>query len=114
MRRIRTHTSLRLVVLAGGLLIGILATTVLARTVLHRTPSAHSSAYRTLATPGNESDEAQALAQLDSYWSERLTYPTGRYNGLWLRRAAAQDENVRRDVPSPSDNGATSGTGSGG
>jgi hypothetical protein len=35
----------------------------------------------------------------DEYWNQRLTYPTGDYNEIWLRRAAAQAENVPVAVP---------------
>lgn len=101
MRRIRNIGSLRLFVLMGALGIGILATTVLARTVFHH--SAHNA--RLLATPGNELGEAADLGALDTYWSDRFTYPTGDYNGLWLRRAAAQDARVPRGVPSAADGG---------
>jgi hypothetical protein len=52
-----------------------------------------------LAAPGSERDEAAGLAQLDTYWSDRLTYPTGRFNPAWLRRAAAQDALVERGIP---------------
>src|SRR5215208_1715016 len=37
--------------------------------------------------------------QLESYWRDRVTYPTGHFNPGWLRKAAAQDAHVPRGVP---------------
>ena len=54
---------------------------------------------RYLAIPGHESEEAAALGRLDAYWNDRVTYPTGRFNPQWLRRAATQDEHVQRGIP---------------
>src|SRR4051812_14269233 len=102
MRRIRKTGSVRLFVLMGELLLGILATTVLVRTVFHQ--SAQPAALL-LATPGSEQGEAADLGRLDTFWSDRFTYPTGDYNGLWLRRAAAQDARVPRGVPGPNESG---------
>ncbi len=41
-----------------------------------------------MATPGD-----------GDYWALRVAYPTGRFNGAWLRAAAAQDRRVARGVP---------------
>src|SRR5213593_4222442 len=46
---------------------------------------------RYMPVPGVSSqDEAARLAQLEQYWRDRLTFPTGRLNPAWLRSAAAQ------------------------
>ncbi len=37
---------------------------------------------------------------MDSYWNDRLTYPTGRFNPAWLRSAARQNARMESRVPS--------------
>jgi hypothetical protein len=37
-----------------------------------------------------------------NFWNERVTYPTGKYNPLWLRHAATQAEKVKAAVPAGS------------
>ena len=48
---------------------------------------------------GNLQDEATGLAQLEQYWNDRLTYPTGRFNPAWVRAAAAQHARMPSSVP---------------
>ncbi|MDX6510516.1 MAG: hypothetical protein QOE36_20, partial [Gaiellaceae bacterium] len=52
--------------------------------------------YLPIAGSGEAGD---GLGQLEGYWSDRVTYPTGKYDPLWLRRAASQDARVPRGVP---------------
>src|SRR4030095_4006336 len=40
---------------------------------------------------GNLQGEAARLAELELYWQNRLTYPTGRFDPAWVRRRGAQD-----------------------
>lgn len=47
--------------------------------------------------PGGE--KAEDLGGLEQYWNDRLTYPTGRFNPAWIRRAVAQDKGIRRGTP---------------
>jgi hypothetical protein len=55
---------------------------------------------RFLPIPNGEAgEEAQALSALEQQWNDRLTYPTGRFNPGWVRRAAAQDAKVERVNP---------------
>ena len=60
--------------------------------VLHKS----AAPARYTATPDGESD---SVGLLESYWSDRVTYPTGHYNPAWLRRAAAQDERIESATP---------------
>ena len=48
---------------------------------------------------GNLQGEAAGLAQLEQYWHDRLTYPTGRFDPAWLRAAAAQHVRMTSGVP---------------
>ena len=53
-----------------------------------------------MPVPGGDSrDEAAGLAELEQYWPDRLTYPTGRFDPAWLRAAAAQHARMRIGVP---------------
>ena len=55
---------------------------------------------RYMPAPGIGSQEEGArLAQLEQYWHDRLTYPTGRFDPAWLRVAAAQHARMARGVP---------------
>jgi Dockerin type I domain len=51
---------------------------------------------RYMPVPGGEPDD---LDRLEAEWNDRLTYPTGVFNPLWLRLAAAQDALIPRAVP---------------
>ena len=39
------------------------------------------------------------LAQLEQYWHDRLTFPTGRFDPAWVRAAAAQHARMATGVP---------------
>src|SRR4029077_10844008 len=46
---------------------------------------------RYMPVPGASTrEEAAGLAQLEQYWFDRLTFPTGRFNPAWVRAAARQ------------------------
>src|ERR1043165_9359698 len=63
---------------------------------LHRGPEPD----RYLPVPGaNSRDEAARLAQLEQYWHDRLTYPTGRFDPAWVRAAAAQHARMTSGIP---------------
>src|SRR5207253_7605609 len=51
---------------------------------------------------GNLRGEAAGLAELELYWQNRLTYPTGRFDPAWVRVAAAQDARIARGIPAGS------------
>src|SRR5438132_3442121 len=55
---------------------------------------------RYMPVPGaNSRDEATRLAELEQYWQDRLTYPTGRFDPAWLRAAAAQHARMTSSIP---------------
>src|SRR5215471_18328777 len=55
---------------------------------------------RYMPVPGVGSQtEAARLAQLEQYWHDRLTFPTGRFNPAWVRAAAAQHARMATGVP---------------
>src|ERR1017187_9334196 len=55
---------------------------------------------RDMPTFGEDPEnEAIDLGRLEQYWSDRLTYPTGRFDPAWLRAAAAQHERMPRGIP---------------
>jgi hypothetical protein len=53
-----------------------------------------------MPVPGsNTRDETTGLAELEQYWHNRLTFPTGRFDPAWLRAAAAQHARMATGVP---------------
>src|SRR5437016_5632846 len=55
---------------------------------------------RYMPVPGADSrDEAARLAELEQYWQNRLTYPTGRFDPAWVRAAAAQHARMASGIP---------------
>ena len=54
---------------------------------------------RYMPVPGSTESEAAGLAQLEQYWHDRLTYPTGRFDPAWVRAAAAQHAQMTSGVP---------------
>jgi hypothetical protein len=59
-----------------------------------------SQPERYMPVPGaNSQDEAARLAQLEQYWQDRLTFPTGRFDPAWVRAAAAQHARMVTGVP---------------
>lgn len=61
---------------------------------------------------GEGREKAEAFAEMEQAWTDRLTYPTGVYNPGWVRRAAAQDAGIARGVPDQAGpHGGVNGTG---
>ena len=55
---------------------------------------------RYMPVPGtNTREEAAGLAQLEQFWFDRLTFPTGRFNPAWVRAAARQHARMPSGVP---------------
>src|SRR5947209_8661459 len=55
---------------------------------------------RYMPVPGDSSrSEAAGLEQLEQYWHDRLTFPTGRFDPAWVRAAAAQHARMTSGVP---------------
>jgi hypothetical protein len=44
-------------------------------------------------------NEARDLNRLEQYWSDRLTYPTGKFDPAWIRQAAVQHSRMPAGVP---------------
>src|SRR4051812_38986904 len=51
---------------------------------------------RYMPVPGGESDD---LDRMEEEWANRLSYPTGRFDPAWMRRAVEQDAFVSRGLP---------------
>src|SRR5437667_659692 len=51
------------------------------------------------APGGRPEAEAADLARLERFWTDRLTYPTGRFDPGWLRAAAVQHARLPIGVP---------------
>jgi hypothetical protein len=62
------------------------------------------------ATPDGDPD---SVGKFEQYWNDRLTYPTGKFNPGWLRKAAEEDSKVPRGVPGGKHRGNGNGNGSG-
>ena len=59
-----------------------------------------SEPERYMPVPGNKPEsEAAGLAELEQYWHDRLTFPTGRFDPAWVRAAAAQHARMTSGVP---------------
>ena len=51
---------------------------------------------RDMPVPGGKADD---LERMQMEWHNRVTYPTGRFNPEWIRRAAEHDLQIARAVP---------------
>src|SRR6478672_11184695 len=49
--------------------------------------------------PGGEVGKGEQFAAMDTYWNDRLTYPTGHFNPAWLRAAKRQDARIASRGP---------------
>src|SRR4029434_2644902 len=59
-----------------------------------------SEPERYMPVPGAKGQsEAVGLAQLEQYWHDRLTFPTGRFDPAWVRAAAAQHARMMSGGP---------------
>src|SRR5437667_4948428 len=66
-------------------------------------PRPAPGADRYMPVPGgNSQSESAGLAQLEQYWHDRLTYPTGRFDPAWVRAAAVQHARMQSGVPAGS------------
>ena len=59
--------------------------------------TAPPSAAAYMPVPG--SGEGEQFGAMDTYWNDRLTYPTGHFNPAWLRAAKAQDARIASRRP---------------
>ena len=51
---------------------------------------------RDMPVPGGEADD---LNRMELEWANRVTYPTGRFDPAWVRRAAEHDSRIARGIP---------------
>ena len=63
---------------------------------LQGTSSSPEPAQRYMPVPGGKADDLNGL-EVD--WHHRLTYPTGRFDPAWVRRAAEHDASISRGIP---------------
>src|SRR6266478_4690326 len=61
-------------------------------------PASEPDRYMPVPGAGSHS-EAAGLEQLEQYWHDRLTFPTGRFDPAWVRAAAAQHARMTSGVP---------------
>ncbi len=90
--------------LLAGLSLSVLGL-LLALTALRPQPGSPSSERpeRDMPTFGEDlTDEARNLNQLEQFWNDRLTYPTGRFDPAWVRAAASQHFNMSVSTPAGS------------
>src|SRR5689334_9430171 len=88
---LRALTALMLC-LVGGLFAVVAFKSVTRQSVEEQTVNASENGQlpeRDMPVPG-EGDEASRISRLEQMWNDRLTYPTGKFNPAWLRKAADQ------------------------
>ena len=48
---------------------------------------------------GEAETDGARLLELEGYWHDRLTHPTGKFNPAWVRKAADDDKKIPRGTP---------------
>jgi uncharacterized repeat protein (TIGR01451 family) len=51
------------------------------------------------ARPEGQGERYEQLLEMENFWAERLSYPTGQFDPAWVREAARQDSLVERAIP---------------
>jgi hypothetical protein len=54
---------------------------------------------QTQVAQGDVETDGEHLLDLEGYWDDRLTFPTGKFNPGWVRKAADQDKKINRGTP---------------
>src|ERR1041385_624736 len=57
---------------------------------------------------GAAETDGDHLLELEGYWDDRLTFPTGKFNPGWVRKAAEQDKKIPKGTPKGKKHGHTS------
>src|SRR5262249_46026713 len=66
----------------------------------HSSTAVHSAVAKSAQTSKLLRDEPGGDAgQLESYWGQRVTYPTGNFNPAWVRNAAKEDSQIKSGIP---------------
>ena len=58
-----------------------------------------AEAMKPMPLPDSEEDEAERLEQLEQFWNDRVTYPTGVFNPEWVRAAVRHDKTITEAIP---------------
>ena len=82
---------------AGLIALGVAAVVLAVQGHQSSRATAPPSAAAYMPVPG--SGEGEQFGAMDTYWNDRLTYPTGHYNPAWLRAAKAQDTRIASRRP---------------
>src|SRR5215211_8502368 len=95
--RQRGFISLRMLLGLSFVLSGVALAIFAGKDIEQRRPS---EPERYMPVPGSDArDESASLGQLEQYWRDRVTFPTGRFDPAWLRTAAAQHARMATGVP---------------
>ena len=82
---------------AGLIALGVAAVVLAVQGHQSSRATAPPSAAAYMPVPG--SGEGEQFGAMDTYWNDRLTYPTGHYNPAWLRASKAQDTRIASRRP---------------
>ena len=93
------------IALVAALGVAMLVTVLVAGSSYWNQSTKASSPARYMPVPGG--DVGEGLGQMDGYWNDRVTYPTGNFNPAWLRHAAQQADNIPSGIPAGREQAAT-------
>ena len=83
--------NLRLLLASSVAVAGVALAIVATRPAAEHQPTAEQQLPHYMPVAGgNTHDEAAGLSQMEQYWHDRVTFPTGRFNPAWVRAAAEQ------------------------
>jgi hypothetical protein len=58
-----------------------------------------SASAKAQFSEGRAETDGERLLELEGYWHDRLTFPTGKFNPGWVRKAANEDKKIARGTP---------------
>src|SRR5262249_46089665 len=90
-------TSSRL--LASALVVGLTAAALAALYGGAGQQSSARAVRAALASPGGGEPGEGSLGKVEQFWKTRLTYPTGRFDQRWVKRAAKQAKRIKPGIP---------------